>query len=170
MHQHHCKVFVIIMIMINNNNIMISTNIALLQEDFQCCMVCSYFLDVQILSKNQNGITQSALDQFTPNQNPFLLYIMVEDVSLQPIERTIVAIGPKLDLKLTSTPIHFMCYVLLHFSLWIPLFFNYSIVIIILIAVALALALASASTLYPYLLSTSSSSSSLAAEKCRSSL
>ena len=82
MYQHHCKVFVIITIMINNNNIILSTIKVLLPENFQCCMVCSYFLDVQILSKNQNGITQSALDQFTPNQDPFLLYIIVEDVTI----------------------------------------------------------------------------------------
>ena len=80
MYQHHCKALVIIIIMINNNIIIVSTNIALLQEYIQCCMVSSYFLDVQVLSKNQNGITLSALDQFKPNQDPFLLYIIVEEV------------------------------------------------------------------------------------------
>ena len=104
MYQHHCKAFVIIIIMINNNIIIVSTNIALLQEYIQCCMVCSYFFDVQILSKNQNGITQSSLDQFTPNQDPILLYIIVEDVLLQTIKRKIVAIRSKLDLKYTSSP------------------------------------------------------------------
>ena len=124
MYQHHCKVFIIIIIMINNNNIILSTNIVLLPEDFQCCFVYSYFLDVQILSKNQNGITQSALDQFTPNQDPFLLDIIVEDAQLQPIERTTVTVRSKLDFKQTSSTFLslFMCYVLLHFSLWIPLF------------------------------------------------
>ena len=48
------------------------------------CHTCLIVVElmVQILSKNQNGITQSALDQFTPNQDPFLLYIIVEGVKI----------------------------------------------------------------------------------------
>ena len=123
MYQHHCKALVIIIIMINNNIIIVSTNIALLQEYIQCCMVSSYFLDVQVLSKNQNGITLSALDQFTPNQNLFLSYIIVEDTKLQPIERMIVAIRSKLDLKQTSSPfISFFLFCFIYF-------FSYSILI-----------------------------------------